>query len=405
MELEKAVYTIVTENSLNYGKFTETSENTRLSILCNYNIKRYLITAFHDIYKCSSNYICVENERIKIFESDIISLPEIDIILFDVTNYPYFSSKFKVNLNNVNLKINHIDDNFKLNVYDANVELHSTYIKYIQNTTFNLSYPPLLKYSSTIPCRNMFGISGGPIFDNSNNIIAIVSGYSENDNLMTSTPFFFIDRVLKEIDKYAHFGGLCGFYYDHEFINNYITITKKEDIDSNIYIKNLNIVGNSRLLVDDQILQIDGLPVNNNGRIYIESIGIDVDICSYINIIKSINDITKFTIFRPKNKTNKVVEVITGNRDHNSSLSTDLTLCNPEILWEENKRLYIKVNYCLWNFLIKNKLSFSNKELFSIFNMKISDKKDNYFLLIEDINLNVNIFDNKVENYIVKTLI
>ena len=37
--------------------------------------------------------------------------------------------------------------------------------------------------------------------------------------------------------------------------------------------------------------------------------------------------------------------------------------------------------------------------------MKISDKKDNYFLLIEDINLNVNIFDNKVENYIVKTLI
>ena len=110
MELHKAVYTIITETSLNYGNYVENSVNTRLSILCNFNIKKYLISAFHDIYKCSSIYVCLENERIKILDSDIISIPEIDIIIFDVTNYPYFGNKFKINLNNVNLKIDHINN-------------------------------------------------------------------------------------------------------------------------------------------------------------------------------------------------------------------------------------------------------------------------------------------------------
>ena len=93
-----------------------------------------------------------------------------------------------------------------------------------------------------------------------------------------------------------------------------------------------------------------------------------------------------------------------GNRDYYSSLTTSIKLNSLETFWNKNK-LYIKINSSLWDYIKKFKNIDDDENLFNIFQMKLGDKIETNYLLVEDIVLNKNIFTNNVSDYIVKKFI
>ena len=404
MNILRAFYKIKSETCIDSGKNIEILESFRNSILCTYNNKYYLISVCHYIYANTTIYILLKEYRLKINISHILYIPELDIMIIDVTNNKDFNDKYKIDLSNINYKINDINQHTPLFVIDSCNQIQSTNIQHMQISKFNNLYPALLKYFANKPCINLEGYSGSPVFDRSNNVLGIVNGYCSNYNYMTITPLFFIKRILDELCMYNIFGGLCGFYQQYNIEKRELLITKKEDIDHNIYIKNIKEYNISKLLQEDKIIEVDNIPVDMQGNIYCDLIGMSIDLNSYINITKTINDITKFKVFRDKNKIYKNITVIMGNRDYYSSLTTSIKLNSLETFWNKNK-LYIKINSSLWDYIKKFKNIDDDENLFNIFQMKLGDKIETNYLLVEDIVLNKNIFTNNVSDYIVKKFI
>ena len=89
-----------------------------------------------------------------------------------------------------------------------------------------------------------------------------------------------------------------------------------------------------------------------------------------------------------------------GNRDYYSSSYTSIKISKLETVWNKNK-LFIKINSALWDYIKRFKCIETDENLFNIFQLKYASKIENNYLLVEDIILNKNIFDNMVSNYIV----
>jgi hypothetical protein len=401
MKIPDACYKIISDTDINSGNIRENLDTVRNSVLCQYNTKNYIISVCHNIYKNTNNYILLKQERIKINNSAILCIPEIDIMIIDVTDILYFNDKYKIDIAKINYNVDNINNETQLFVIDPLNQIQITNIEYMRLCKFNMLYPQLLKYYGTRPELNLAGYSGSPIFDKDNNIIAMTNGYSDELNYISSTPFFFIKRILMELDQFGIFCGLCGFY-QHYIINNKSStyITKKEEIDHNIYIGSNKKYNYTKLLPEDKILEIDNIPIDITGNIYCHLIGISIDISSYINLTKTINDITTFKVYREKNKIYKNITVVMGNRDYNSSLSTSININYLESIWSNN-RLYMKINSSLWDYIKRFKSIEENTYLSEIFQMKFTNKQEINYLLIEDKILNINIFKNPVSNYMV----
>jgi len=393
-----AFFKIRSVTEIDSGKGIEILESSRNSILCKFNNNFYLISVCHYIYENTECYIVLKENRLKIDKSQILCIPELDIMLINVTNMEFTNDKNEIDITSMNYKINHINPNTHLFVIDQYGQVQSTNILNMQLCKFNNLYPEILKYFSTKPDYNLEGYSGSPVYDTDGNILGIVNGYCNDMEYMTLTPFFFIKRIFDELETYGIFGGLCGFYQQYSLYKRKLFITKKEDVDHNIYINNQRTF--TKLIPDDIIYEIDDMEVDLRGHVYCNLIGMNIDIKSYITITKTINSITKFKVYRNKNKVYKNIDVIMGNRDYYSSSYTSIKTSKLETIWNKNK-LFIKINSALWDYIKRLKRIETDENLFNLFQLKYANKTENNYLLVEDIILNKNIFDNMVSNYIV----
>ncbi len=400
MSILQALYKIISKTDINSGKNIELLESDRNSILYENNNKFYLISVCHYIYDNTEINILLKEHRLKIDKSNILCIPELDIMIIDVTSYKYFNDKYKIDLTKINYKVNHINSNTQLFVIDSVSQVQPTKIMNMQMHETNKLYPVLLKYYAEKPCHNLEGYSGSPVYDSLNNILGIVNGYRIDSNHMIVTPLFFIKRIFNEIDKYNSFKGLCGFYQEYSILKRNLVITKKEELNHNIYIQNIQSFTYSKLLPDDIIIEVDNIPVDIKGYIYCDLIGMNIELYSYINLTKTVNDNTKFKIIRNKNKLYKNIIVTLGNRDYHSSLSTCIKINSLNTIWQDNK-LYIKINSSLWDYIKLFKYTENNRHLFDIFQMKYRNKVENNYLLVEDIVLKKNIFTNNISNSVI----
>ena len=398
MNIIDAFFKIKSVSEIDSGKSKEILESFRNSILCKFNNKFYLISVCHYIYENTECYIVLKETRLKVDNSQILCIPELDIMLINVTNMEFINDRNEIDLTSINYKINHINPETNLFVIDSYSQVQSTNILNMQLCKFNNLYPEILKYFATKPNHKLEGYSGSPVYDNEGNILGIVNGYCSDMEYMTLTPFFFIKRILDELETYGIFGGLCGFYQQYEVYKRKLFITKKEEIDHNIYINNQKLF--TKLLPEDIICEVDDLTVDLKGHIYCDLIGMNIDLKSYITITKTINSITKFKVYRSRNKVYKNIDVIMGNRDYYSSSYISIKTSKLETIWNKNK-LFIKINSALWDYIKRFKCIETDENLFNIFQLKYTNKIENNYLLVEDLILNKNIFDNTVSNYIV----
>jgi len=398
MNILDAFFKIKSVSEIDSGKSKEILESFRNSILCKFNNKFYLISVCHCIYENTECYIVLKESRLKIDNSQILCIPELDIMLINVTNMEFINDKNEIDLTSINYKINHINPDTHLFVIDSYSQVQSTNILNMQLCKFNNLYPETLKYFASKPDYNLEGYSGSPVYDNDGNILGIVNGYCNDMEYMTLTPFFFIKRILDELETYGIFSGLCGFYQQYEVYKRKLFITKKEDIEHNIYNNNQKLL--TKLFPEDIIYEVDNISVDFKGYIYCDLIGMNIDLKSYITITKTINSVTKFKVYRNRNKVYKNIDVIMGNRDYYSSSYISIKTSKLETIWNKNK-LFIKINSALWDYIKRFRCIETDENLFNIFQLKYTNKIENNYLLVEDLILKKNIFDNKVSNYIV----
>ena len=138
MSILPAFYKIKSHTCIDTGKNKEKLESFRNCILCKNNKKHYLISVCHYNYTNTINYILLKENRLKIDAAHILCIPELDIMLIDVTEYNYFDDKFKIDLTSINYKINHITQNTELFVIDSFGQVQST--KIIQMTTTKINH-------------------------------------------------------------------------------------------------------------------------------------------------------------------------------------------------------------------------------------------------------------------------
>lgn len=403
MSILQALYKIISNTDINSGKNIELLESIRNSILYKNKNKNYLISVCHYIYDNTEINILLKEHRLKIDKSNILCIPDLDIMIIDVTEYNYFNDKYKIDLAKMNYKINHINQNTQLFVIDSVSQIQPTKIMNMNVQETNNLCPTLLKYNAKKPCNNIEGYSGGPVYDCFNNILGIVNGYCTKTNNMIVTPFFFIKRIFNEIDKYNSFRGLCGFYQEYNVLKRNLIITKKEELDHNLYFEHRVMKQSNsytKLLPDDIIIEVDNIPVDPKGYIYCDLIGMNIELNSYINLTKTINDITEFKIVRNRNKINKNIIVTLGNRDYYSSLSTCIKTSSLNTIWQDNK-LYIQINSSLWDYIKLFKYNENNKYILDIFQMKYRNRARNIYLLIEDIVLKKNIFTHNMSKHLI----
>ena len=127
---------------------------------------------------------------------------------------------------------------------------------------------------------------------------------------------------------------------------------------------------------------------------------IDIDINAYITITKTINDANIIDICRPRNKVNKNITITTGNRDYYSSVNINL---RDNILqsFESKDKIYMKINAYLFEYLCKYRPVFEDNKLLNIFKLKYSEVTENNYLLVQDNILNINLFNKKLDTYII----
>ena len=253
----------------------------------------------------------------------------------------------------------------------------------------------MLKYFGKTSCKNLEGCSGTAIFDTDNNIYGILSGYGSK--YLNITPFFFVKRILDEILHYKIFNGLCNFWHDTSIKKRDLVISKREDIDYNLYQK---VIGKkiAKLIKDDVILRFDDKNIIN-GMIFCDLLNISVDIDSYISITKTIHSINSLHIFRPRNLRYKFINIVIGNRNIYSAYNIDIK-DDILLLKEIDNKIFFKINPILFKYISEFRPVHIDEKLMNIFKLKQSEMFENKYLLVEDKNVNKNIFQHIPNSYI-----
>ena len=217
-------------------KYTSIIDSERKALICNYKDKYFLVSAAHDINDNSEDFLIIEGKRYKLDNERKILINEIDLVIYEIDNI--FNSSFDLSFNK--FSINDINDKTPLYMYDNEGNLKNTRILFMQKDIYNnFCYPKMLKYFGEITFNYVRGCSGTPIFDGSGNIYGILSGFN---NYLNITPMFFVKRILDEYIFFGKFNGLCSFWHDVEVKKRNLVISKREDIDYNIYQKLLLLI-------------------------------------------------------------------------------------------------------------------------------------------------------------------
>ncbi len=375
-------------NLLNYdNKNFNLLESTRLSFVCKYFDRLYLISSAHDISNKSTENI--DNKSLKQFEK--ILIPEIDLVIYEIS---YLENIKFIDIKDNKYSINDVNKRKELYFIDNKMKIQNVNILFMQKSKYNNAcYPDMLKYFGKSNFSDLSGCSGSPIFDNDLNIYGILSGYG--DEYLNITPFFFVKRILDEILHFNSFNGLCNFWHDTDIIKRNLIISNKENINYNLYVKKENF---AKLIKEDLILKFDNKNIVN-GMIFCDLLNMNIDIDSYITITKTIHNINSFYIYRSKNLFNKYLKIYTGNRDiysaYNINMKDDLLLTK-----EVDNKVFIKINPMLFNYISEYRPVHIDEKLMNIFKLKYSEIFDNNYLLVEDKLLKKNIFKNVQDSYI-----
>ena len=360
----------------------------RYCFLCKYFDNYYLVSSAHDITNNSIDYL--NNLSLDKFKK--ILIPEIDLVIYEISN---INNLDFIDIEYNKYSINHIDKNKQLYFLNNEMKIKNVNILFMQKSKYNNAcYPNMLKYFGKSNYTNLSGCSGSPIFDDDFNIYGILSGFG--DKYLNITPFFFVKRILDEILHFNSFSGLCNFWHDTEVIKRNLIISKKENINYNLYQK--PIINLEKLVKHDEILRLDNKNIIN-GMIFCDLLNMEIDLDSYITITKTIHSLNSFYIYRSKNLFNKYLNLITGNREiysaYNINMKDDLLLTK-----EVDNKIFIKINPMLFNYISEYRPVNVDKKLMNIFKLKYSEIYDNKYLLVEDKSLKKNIFKEVPDSYV-----
>lgn len=357
----------------------------RIATLIKINSKKYIVTASHNLCDTSIMYIngneLTNNNHKKFF------IPEIDLLIietdYDDENYINLEDCIPETYDIFSLNLNYIDDN--KNIYDTKL------VSVNKSKYNNICFPEFLKltFENNNSNSSSYGCSGSPVFYQ-NFILGIVSGF--NSSLIHVIPFIFIEKIIIEINSYGMFSGLCGFFYKTK-VKSRSLVVSNNILTHNYY----GILDN--LKVNDEIIEIDGN--NLDGKyLYLTKLGINIDIETYVNVTKNINDIISFKILRDNN----IIEIKLNCRDINSTRIHDFKSNIYEFIVPEDddQRCYMPVNYKTLEFISTFRNTNDDKKLISIFKNKISKSKIDKFICIVDFSKeNTNILTTKFMEYIV----
>ena len=375
------------------GKQYRVLTSKRNAFICKYFDNFYLISSAHDITSVSFDIIKLGDQKIILNKNNKILLPEIDLVIYklcnsDITDY--------IDIKNNKYAINDLNEKTPLYFIDREMNIQSINIHFMDKTKYNNAcYPDMLKYFAKSEFKDLQGCSGSPIFDDENNIFGILSGHG--NKYINVTPFFFVRRILDEVQHYGSFSGLCNFWHDTNIVKRNLVISKREDIDYNLYQK-VSEKKTAKLIKDDIVLRFDDKNVIN-GMIFSDLLNMEIDIDSYISITKTIHSLNYLHIFRPKNLRQKFINIIIGNRDIYSAYNIDI---KDDILTikEIKNKIYVKINPKLFNYISEFRPVHLDMKLMDLFKLKQSEMFENSYLLVEDKAINKNIFNNIHESYI-----
>ena len=382
-------------NLLNFTNKNQTIlTSKRIAFICKYCNKLYLISSAHDITNHSNDSFLLNKHEIKLNNSKKVLIPEIDLVIYGIDSV--YKTEYYIDLENNKYSIDDINESTQLFLIDKRLNINSANILFMEKSKYNnYCFPDMLKYFGTSSCKNLEGCSGTAIFDINNNIYGILSGYSKE--YLNITPFFFVKRILDEIEHYKTFSGLCNFWHDTAIEKRNLVISKREDIDYNLYQK-VTEKRIAKLVKDDVILKLDNKNIVN-GMVFCDLLNINVDIDSYITITKTIHSLNSLNIFRPKNLRYKFLKIVIGNRDIYSAYNIDIKDDQLTVKEIENK-VFIKINPMLFKYISEFRHVHIDDKLMNIFKLKQSEMFENNYLLVEDKSVKKNIFENIPDSYI-----
>jgi len=366
----------------------------RIAFICKYFERIYLISSAHDITSQSNDKILLNKTELKLNNNKKVLVPEIDLVIYEINDL--YDSFNYIDLENNKYSIDDINENTNLFLLDKRFNVNDANILFMEKSKYNnCCFPDMLKYFGRSSCKDLEGCSGTAIFDADNNIYGILSGYG--NKYLNITPFFFVKRILDEILHYKTFSGLCNFWHETSIEKRNLIVSKREDIDYNLYQKVME-KRIAKLMKDDAILRFDDKNIVN-GMIFCDLLNISVDIDSYITITKTIHSINSLHIFRPRNVRNKFINIAIGNRDIYSAYNIDI---KDDILSlkEIDNKLFIKINPMLFKYISEFRPVHIDEKLMNIFKLKQSEIFENNYLLVEDKSVNKNIFQHIPNSYI-----
>jgi len=250
--------------------------NNSNGYLVHYRNNIYAITCYHGVKNCYKFKAIFQDKEYKL--SKFIQVPEFDTAIFKVENINYdsdFISEFNIiditSLNTIVPKLNSkiIVNSFKNNFVTKVVD----YIEADSGSQFFTSIPQI-SINRNSKMKDIFGLSGSACYEENKFIGHIFSYNSDNDciNLIPAfcLKYIFTNNMLfeknnlkciliegnickiKEEDK-----TLCAYKIDKVSIVEYKTLTDK----------GFNFKKNSL------VFEFDNLPINENGKIYFEQMG------------------------------------------------------------------------------------------------------------------------------------
>jgi hypothetical protein len=233
----------------------DTIIKTSLGTIININNSSYVLTCSHGLRNAYELIIYKFGKNMEKYSvSKVIDAYELDIALLKINystkNSARFSSDFPVVDSRLRFYIKNLFNR------TPGFELHNcsmvkvTYEKYC---SFNMPLLPLLHIKLLDTLNEYTGVSGACVLDQNNNIVGIISNVRDDTKLLCLVPTVSIMRVIKEVEKYGSFNGICGIVADLKETDNGYLVAKSYDINYNHSSDRADFVGGN-IRTDDIIV-------------------------------------------------------------------------------------------------------------------------------------------------------
>lgn len=400
-------------NSLKPWKANKSKELVLESICFTIEIngRFFIICTNHSVLNTQNNFIVNEEDVYKITGSKV-SIPELDLCIIEekISIKNITNSYLLKDINELNVNIKNIDNDifqFIIPFNDNYMSLQCTIDKFTKMKYNNICFPEMPVFIGKLTGEsiekiklrnvNIEGGSGTPIFKD-NKLYGFLSGYYDSCNIVI-IPIFMIRRIIWELLEYNKFGGLCKVYYDVDSLNSNTFIKNMSNVDcnANLKIKKKNV----RLKKKDIILKLDGNTVSNK-MVYDNNLKIYIDLDTYIVINKTEFCINNYLISRPNNKSNKIVQIISGNVSVNSILNINILSERINFYEINNKYIYAEICPRLFDLLIKYRNYSDADKIYSVMNPRYERNK--LAILCDTRDNSYSIFNNETNNIDIQKL-